>query len=419
MSVLIDMLRDLDRRGKSPLMNSSLVQAIETVPEATSGSAKRSGSGRLLLALGASTLLGAIVWWLLWPATPGNSHASSLAALTRNEPAQALPAPAPAPLPAPAPVPAHAAVSTPAPAPDSAHVPTAAPASVAKGVGATINASDGLPAKGKDGQHTAQMQAPLSSAPPPAVLANQTAKTPKAQLAVASSEAQVKPADQSASELPAGSDSFVRFSGASGQAPADLARAYDLAQRGRDVEAIEVLRHSVQNWPEHTESRSALATLLNERGQSKEALVILLDGAAIDPTHFALTAARMQIELGDSLGALSTLALMPQPQRNAEYHAAAAAMAQRAGRHDMAIEEFRSALVGGKPRAIWWVGLGSSLEQVGNKAEALQAYLQAQGQGDVSSATSEFLRQRITALSQPPSASLGPAQGPPPIATRP
>ena len=416
MSVLIDMLRDLDRRGKSPLMNSSLVQAIETVPEATAGSAKRSGSARLLLALGASALLLAIVWWLLWPATPGNSHASSFAALTRNEPAQALPAPAPAPLPAPAPVPAHAAVSSPAPMPAFDHLPSAASAPVAKGAGAATNATGGLRAKGNDAQRTAQVQAPLSSAPPQEVLANQTAK---AQLAVASSQAQAKPADQSGSELPAGSDSFVRFSGTSGQAPADLARAYDLAQRGRDVEAIEVLRHSLHNWPEHTESRSALATLLNERGQSKEALAVLLDGAAIDPAHFALTAARMQIELGDPLGALSTLALVPQPQRNAEYHAAAAAMAQRAGRHDMAIEEFRSALVGGKPRTIWWVGLGASLEQVGNKAEALQAYLQAQGHGDVSSATSEFLRQRITALSQPPSASLGPAQGPPPIATHP
>ncbi|HXY21419.1 MAG TPA: hypothetical protein VEI29_01955, partial [Burkholderiaceae bacterium] len=150
-----------------------------------------------------------------------------------------------------------------------------------------------------------------------------------------------------------------------------------------------------------------------------EALAVLLEGAAIDPAHFALTAARMQVDIGDPSAALSTLALVPQPQRNAEYHATAAAMAQRAGHQDIAIEEFRSALASVNPRAIWWVGLGSSLEQVGQKVEALKAYRQAQGRADVSSATSEFLRQRIAALSESEPASLGPAQGPAAVATRP
>ncbi len=419
MSVLIEMLRDLDRRGKSPLMDSSLVSAIETVPEAATGSPKRSGAVRLILALGASTLLGAATWWLFWPSAPGNSHSASTAALTRNEPMQPLAAPAPAPLPAPAPAPAHASMPAPASTTVAADVPAAPVASATKAAIVASGASQSVPAKGKDASGKAQRAAAAPSAPTQVAQATQLAKAQASELVGTSGDSQAKPNGQSGSEPSAAADSFVRYSGNSGHAQADLARAYELAQRGRDVEAIELLQHTVHDWPQHAESRSALATLLNERGLPKEALAVLLEGAAIDPAHFALTAARMQIELGSPADALSTLALVPQPQRNAEYHGIAAAMAQRAGRHDMAIEEFRSALVAGKPRSIWLVGLGASLEQVGQKAEALKAYRQAQALGDVSSATSEFLRQRIGALSESRSASLEATQGPPPVATHP
>ena len=419
MSVLIDMLRDLDRRGKSPLMNSSLVAAIESVPASSAEPAKRSGALRLLLALGASILLGGLAWWLLWTSAPSNSHSLSSAALRHNEPAQMPASAAPVPLPAPAPEPARALVPTTVAAPAPAKSATAASNSVAKAASTGSGAVDVVPAKGKDMPRTAQAPAPSPPTSASIAQATQKAKAPNKELVLASGDTPGKPAVQSIAEPPAAPDNFVRLSGNNGQAQAELVRAYDLAQRGRDVEAIEVLQHSVREWPQHAESRSALATLLNERGQRKEALAVLLGGTPIDPGHFALTAARMQIELGDASGALSTLALVPQSQRNAEYHATAAAMAQRAERHDMAIEEFRRALASGKPRAIWWVGLGSSLEQIGQKAEALSAYRQAQGQGDVSSATTDFLRQRIAALSEPASATLVPAQGSPSVATHP
>lgn len=211
----------------------------------------------------------------------------------------------------------------------------------------------------------------------------------------------------------------MRPSGNSVNAMVDLARAYELAQRGRNTEAIEILQRSVHQWPQQSDNRSALASLLNERGLPNEALAVLQDGAAIDPARFAVTAARLQTELGNPTAALGTLALVAPAQRNAEYHATAAAIAQRAGRHELAIEEFRSALASSQKHAIWWVGLGVSLEQVGQKAEALQAYGQAQIQADPSSATSDFASQRIAVLSTPASASAAASQQPPAMATRP
>jgi len=397
MSVLIEMLHDLDRRGKSPPMQSSLGAALETAAGPLSAPAKRNGALRALLALGAGVLAVAI-GWALWSGGPA-SHRAAPGAVPPEELAQRVPLPAP--LPAPAPAPAQA----PAPAPATA---------------------EGRPAAAPSAPRAAQGSA-LGVAPKPGAVPTPAAVSPEpiasaalAMRAPASEAAPAKPPAQAPNEADAAAEQApVRASSNSANAMVDLARAYDLAQRGRSTEAIEILQRSVRAWPQQNDNRSALASLLSERGLRTEALAVLQDGAAIDPGRFALTAARLQTELGNPAAALQTLALVPQGQRNADYHATAAAIAQRAGRHEVAVEEFRSALAGGQKPAIWWVGLGVSLEQLGQKAEALQAYRQAQSQGDASSATTDFTGQRIAVLATPTPANESASQERPAIATRP
>ena len=154
------------------------------------------------------------------------------------------------------------------------------------------------------------------------------------------------------------------------------------------------------DWPVHDESRNALATLLSERGQRPAALAVLLDGVAIAPARFALTAARLQAELGNPAGALETAARVPPAQRDAEYHALVAALAQRTGRHELAIAEYRAALApaGTRPRVVWWIGLGVSLEKTGHLVDAFEAYGHVHAQDGATAAALQFAAQRLAAL---------------------
>jgi Flp pilus assembly protein TadD len=197
---------------------------------------------------------------------------------------------------------------------------------------------------------------------------------------------------------PTTSSGLIRRSGSANDEAADLARAYELSNRGRSAEAIEMLQHALRVWPQHHESRNALATLLSEGGQPGAALSVLLEGAALEPGRFALNAARLQAEAQQPENALQTLAKVPDAQRDALYHALVAAIAQRAGRSDQAITEFQAALQAGPPRALWYVGLGATLERLERRADALAAYRQALALGGASPAAAEFAGQRVAAL---------------------
>jgi MSHA biogenesis protein MshN len=176
-----------------------------------------------------------------------------------------------------------------------------------------------------------------------------------------------------------------------------LTRATDLIARGRSTEAAQVLASALAGRPNWHEARSTLAALQAERGDRRQALTTLLDGAAIDPGRFALTAAQLQAELNDSIGALKTLEQVPQPTRNEEFHAWVAAIAQRAGQHELAVQEYGAVLESGSTRALAWVGLAVSLQALGRDAQALAAYRGA-AQGTLSAEVRRFVDARTAAL---------------------
>ena len=97
-------------------------------------------------------------------------------------------------------------------------------------------------------------------------------------------------------------------------------------------------------------------------------------------------------------GALATLERVPQPRRDAEYHALAAALAQRAGKAEVSVMQYQAALATGAPRAAWLTGLAAALEQLGRRAEAVAAYRQALELHESAGAASDFARQRLAEL---------------------
>jgi MSHA biogenesis protein MshN len=180
-------------------------------------------------------------------------------------------------------------------------------------------------------------------------------------------------------------------------AQAELARATELVARGQTTEAARLLSNTLSQRPDLSDARATLAALQAEAGDRRQALATLLDGVQFDPTRFAPTAAQLQAELNDPAGALLTLDRVAPTARDQSYHALAAAIAQRAGRHQMAVAEYGAALRSAPSNAVAWVGLGVSLQALGHDAEALAAYRGA-ARETLSAELRRFVQLRISAL---------------------
>jgi MSHA biogenesis protein MshN len=85
-------------------------------------------------------------------------------------------------------------------------------------------------------------------------------------------------------------------------------------------------------------------------------------------------------------------------QGNPDYAAFLAALLQRQGRHDEAVEQFRSALRAKPTVGVWWIGLGMSLQALKRNAEAQDAYRRARANGNLHPELAAFAEQRIKQL---------------------
>lgn len=122
-------------------------------------------------------------------------------------------------------------------------------------------------------------------------------------------------------------------------------------------------------------------------------------GSTIEPARFAALAARLQIELGDAGAALSTLDRVPEAARDAAHEALAGGIAQRAGDHSRAVDDYKRALRASNAPSHWWVGLAISLEALNQSAAALGAYRRATADPRLPAAARSYALGRIDALS--------------------
>ncbi len=237
-------------------------------------------------------------------------------------------------------------------------------------------------------------------APPPTIEAAPTQPmhphTPTPSFALRASAG--KPGDVSSTKAGLPSEARSAKEGvAQSTAQAELRRAIELVARGQTTEATRLLADALSQRPDWSDARATLAALQAEAGDRRQALATLLDGVQFDPTRFAPTAAQLQAELNDPAGALLALDRVPPTARDQSYHALAAAIAQRAGRHQMAVAEYGAALRSVPSNAVAWVGLGVSLQALGHDAEALAAYRGA-ARETLSAELRRFVQLRISAL---------------------
>jgi MSHA biogenesis protein MshN len=171
--------------------------------------------------------------------------------------------------------------------------------------------------------------------------------------------------------------------------------------QGRMAEAQESLEAALNLYPGYHAARQALVGVLVESRKLADAERVLQDGVALAPAQigFAMALARLQIDHGDVAQAATTLRKsLDYAQGSPEYVAFFAAALQRQGRHEEAIEQFQSALRARPNSGVWWLGLGISLQAANRAADAQEAFRRARAANNLSPELAAFVDQRLKQL---------------------
>jgi len=172
-----------------------------------------------------------------------------------------------------------------------------------------------------------------------------------------------------------------------------------LAQRqDRAADAAGGYMAALEEQPEHTAARQALAALLIEAKRFDEAEELLRKGTELAPARLAstLALARLKVERNAAPAALDLLLKNAAAGENSpEYQGFAGALLNRAGRASEAVERYQAAtrLAPGEGR--WWAGLGIALDAAGKSAEAREAYQKARALPDLPADLARYVEQRL------------------------
>lgn len=185
------------------------------------------------------------------------------------------------------------------------------------------------------------------------------------------------------------------------QADAEFRRGIELMLRGRSREAIESYQAALQLDGAHDAARQALVALLLEEKRSSDAEQLLQSRLDERPQHtgFAMLLARMQVERGETGGALATLERsLPYAGNKAEYLAFLAAMQQRSNRFVEAAANYLAALQLQPGNGVWLMGYGISLQAMQRTEEARVAYQQALDSKTLSQELQAFVQRKLKEL---------------------
>jgi len=157
-------------------------------------------------------------------------------------------------------------------------------------------------------------------------------------------------------------------------------------RNGHAIEAEVKFRAALDALSAHVGARQALLGLMLDSRRSVEAEALMRAGMVANPDHisFAMVAARLQAQRGDTVAAILTLESVQGPgSGHGDFVALHAAMLQRLGRHGEAAERYGVAIGLGNALPVWFIGRAISLQQIGKDSEARACFRQAIDTGNL------------------------------------
>lgn len=373
MSLINQMLRDLDARQASERERAGLPPHLRTLPPVH----RAKPNAWLLLLAGLAG--GALIAWLLLAqlspappvALPPEAAVPATPTVSAPPPETVAVAPAaslpPAETPAPVPKPGAAKDAAPSVAPASAPTP---PASVAKPPVAAPVKESLAPRQVAPSAAAVQPAAPVPK--PPVVQA------PKA------------PPPAMATSMPPAGEAVIDKQPKGGPsrevAEAEYRKGMQAAAAGDSAAAIPALRRALDIDSRHAKARQALLSVLAANRQWEEVKQVAQSGLALDPARsgWASILARLQHELGDPEGAVKTLETYAAHAANdADYQGLFAFLLHKRQRYAEAAQRYQAALALRPGEGRWWYGLGLALEGAGRGDEAKAAFGKARDAGNL------------------------------------
>lgn len=178
-------------------------------------------------------------------------------------------------------------------------------------------------------------------------------------------------------------------------------KANQALQHGRQTEALLALEQALNFDPQHHAARQTLVTSLVQTNRLDEAIKRLQQGLQVDAKQslFASMLARLQAERGDLPTAIDTMyASLPQAGNQAEFQALLAALLQRDKRHQQAVNHYQLALKLQPENGVWWMGMAISLQADNRLSASVEAFLKAKNSSTLNPQLLAFVEQRLAQL---------------------
>ena len=218
--------------------------------------------------------------------------------------------------------------------------------------------------------------------------------------AVTAPNPETRPAVAARAQAGTGTQTRVRALSAHEQAQQVFEQGAAALRQDQPRRAENLWREALALQPEHQPARLALAGLQARQQRSEEALALLAAGLALEPRSVELARLRghlllQQDRLEEARRVLEAAA--PAARQQADYLALLGTLYQRLGQHGQAVVHYRQALGLQPDQGLWWMGLGVSLDQSQQGDAAREAFRTALGYG-LSPALQQYIRGRLAAL---------------------
>lgn len=174
------------------------------------------------------------------------------------------------------------------------------------------------------------------------------------------------------------------------------------AQSGQMQSAFASLYEFISENPEAHQSRNTLITLLFAQQQYDQVGMLVREGLLLAPNHssYKKMKARLLMMQGERLEAISLLRNVPPAvAEDKEYFELLASLYQQTGRDMDAVSVYQDLIRTDASIGRWWAGMGISHEALGNVREAVNSFEVALQAPSLESSLRQYSRNRIKILS--------------------